>query len=51
MSNLEGYGLSTAILAGAIVIIIFLEPIGINGVTLSQKVYEQVEMVDLDNQL
>jgi len=51
VSNLEGYGLPTAILAGAIVVIIFLEPIGINGVTLSQKVYQQIEMVDLDNQL
>jgi hypothetical protein len=51
VSNLEIYGLPTAILAAAIAVVMFLEPIGINGVTLSRQVYGKVDAVDLDEGL
>lgn len=51
VSNLEAYGLPTAILAGAIAVVMFLEPIGINGVTLSREIYGSIEQVDFDGGL
>ena len=51
VSNLEEYGLPAAILAAAIDVVMFLEPIGINGVTLSSQVYGPVDRPNVDGSL
>lgn len=51
VSNLEEFGLPAAILAAAIAIVMFIEPIGINGVTLSHLMYGSIDAVDFDQGL